>query len=368
MLRHRRNIDEPVEVDRLRQLIALGPALVAEVDLEVLLNRLLETACSITGARYAALGILDRDRRELERFVTIGVTEEEQRVIGELPRGRGVLGVLIHDPRPLRLTDVTTHPHSSGFPAGHPPMRSFLGVPIIIRGAAWGNLYLTEKRIGQFTDADEYAATTLATWAAIAVDHARLLSGAAEREGRLEDAVRRLEATQAVAVAVGAETDLSRVLELIAERGREIVEARSVLMLLQDGVDLVIASRAGETEAQIGARLPIADSISGRVMLTKLPARTGHPASHMRVSPAVLGMTDVRSALLAPLVYRDEALGMMAAFDRTAGSPESNVGDQQLSDSGSSEFDENDEQVLVAFAASAATAVGQQKRYEQPAH
>jgi transcriptional regulator with GAF, ATPase, and Fis domain len=213
VLRHRRNLDQAVEVDRLRELIALGPALVAEVDLQVLLNRLLETACSVTGARYAALGILDKDRRELERFVTIGVTEEQQRAIGELPRGRGVLGVLIHDPRPLRLTDVRTHPHSSGFPAEHPPMHSFLGVPIIIRGAAWGNLYLTEKRIGQFTDADEYAATTLATWAAIAVDHARLLSGAAEREGRLEDAVRRLEATQAVAVAVGAETDLSRVLE-----------------------------------------------------------------------------------------------------------------------------------------------------------
>jgi GAF domain-containing protein len=155
---------------------------------------------------------------------------------------------------------------------------------------------------------------------------------------------------------------------VIAERGREIVQARSVLMLLQEGVDLVIASRAGETEAQIGARLPLADSISGRVMLTKLPARIEHPASHMRVSPAVLGMTDVRSALLAPLVYRDEALGMMAAFDRTVGSTESDEGDEQLPDSGSSEFDESDEQVLVAFAASAATAVGQQRRYEQPPH
>ncbi|MBV9413516.1 MAG: GAF domain-containing protein, partial [Solirubrobacterales bacterium] len=274
-----------VEEDRLRQLIALGPSLVAELDPDALLNRLLETACSVTAARYAALGILDRDRRELERFITVGLSAEQERMIGERPRGRGVLGVLINAPRPLRLTEVTAHPHSSGFPPRHPPMRSFLGVPIIIRGTAWGNLYLTDKRVGEFTDGDEYAATTLATWAAIAVDHARILAASAERQGQLEDVVRRLEATQAVAVAVGAETDLARVLELIAERGREIVEARSVLILLQEGVDLVIASRAGHTQAQIGACLPVAESISGRVMLTKLPALVHDPSTDMRVSP-----------------------------------------------------------------------------------
>ncbi|HUA02518.1 MAG TPA: GAF domain-containing protein [Solirubrobacteraceae bacterium] len=343
-------MSEVVEEDRLRQLIALGPTLVGELDLDVLLNRLLETACSVTAARYAALGILDAERRELERFITVGLSEDEERVIGERPRGRGVLGVLIHDPRPLRLADVTAHPHSSGFPAGHPPMRSFLGVPILIRGTAWGNLYLTDKRIGEFTDADEHSITTLATWAAIAVDHARLLAGATERETELENAVRRLEATQAVAVAVGAETDLERVLEFIAERGREIVEARSALILLQEGVELVVASRAGDTQAQIGARLPVADSISGRVMLTKLPVRVDDPSSEMRVSPSVLGVPDLRTALLVPMVFRDEALGMMAAFDRDTGSPE---------------FDESDEQVLVAFAATAATAVGQHRRAEQ---
>lgn len=224
---------------------------------------------------------------------------------------------------------------------------------------------MTEKRIGEFTAADEYAATALATWAAIAVDHARLLSGAAERESRLEDAVRRLEATQAVAVAAGAETDLDRVLDMVAERGREIVEARSVLMLLQRGVDLVIVSRAGETEAEIGARLPIADSIAGRVMLTKLPARVNDPSSQMRVLPAALGLKEVRSALLVPLVYRDEAVGMMAAFDRDEGSPEPNDGDEQEPVAGTSQFDERDEQVLLAFAASAGTAVGQRRRYEQ---
>lgn len=182
----RRDINRVLEVDRLRQLIALGPALVGELDLDVLLNRLLETACSVTACRYAAIGILDDSRSELERFITRGLADEQERAIGHLPRGRGVLGVLIHDPRPLRLADVSDHPHSSGFPPGHPQMRSFLGVPITIRGRAWGNLYLTEKRIGEFTEADEYAATTLATWAAIAVDHSRLLAAAVERQGQPE--------------------------------------------------------------------------------------------------------------------------------------------------------------------------------------
>jgi GAF domain-containing protein len=181
----RRDVGNVLEVDRLRQLLALGPALVSELDLDVLLNRLLETACSVTACRYAAIGILDESRSELERFITLGFREDQERAIGHRPRGGGVLGVLIHDPRPLRLTDVTTHPHSSGFPAGHPEMHTFLGVPIMIRGRAWGNMYLTEKRIGEFTEADEFAATTLATWAAIAVDHSRLLATAVERQGQL---------------------------------------------------------------------------------------------------------------------------------------------------------------------------------------
>jgi GAF domain-containing protein len=177
----RRDVNHTLEVDRLRQLIALGPALVSELDLEVVLDRLLEAACSMTGATYGAIGVLDSDRRELARFVTRGVTAEQERAIGERPRGRGVLGVLIQDPHPLRLHEVTAHPSSSGFPPEHPQMHSFLGVPILIRGRGWGNMYLAEKPGGDFTEDDEYAATTLATWAAIAVDHARLLAGTAER-------------------------------------------------------------------------------------------------------------------------------------------------------------------------------------------
>ena len=346
----RRKIDALVEEDRLRQLIAVGPLVVSELDLDTLLNRLLETAVSVTGCRYAAIGILDEARGELERFVTHGVSEEQERVIGERPRGRGVLGVLIRDPRPLRLTDVTANPNSSGFPPGHPPMRSFLGVPIMIRGQAWGNLYLTEKRIGEFTDADEFAATTLATWAAVAVDHARLLSAAVERQEELESAMRRLEAAHAVAVAGSTETDLPPVLGFIAERGRSAVDARSTLILLKEDAELTIAARAGDTQAQIGARLPIAESNIGQVLVTARPARLDDPSSQLGVSSSDLGLPEVRSALLAPLVNRGNALGVMAAFDPDAGAPE---------------FSEEDEQVLVVFAASAAAAVGQHTPSEQ---
>ena len=155
---------------RLRRLIDVGRSMVAELDLDALLERLLEVAREVTGARYAALGILDDRRERLERFLTVGIDAETQASIGDLPRGHGVLGVLIEDPRPLRLSDVGAHPRSYGFPLGHPPMRSFLGVPILIDGEAWGNLYLTEKQGGPFDDQDEEAVVVLADWAAVAVE------------------------------------------------------------------------------------------------------------------------------------------------------------------------------------------------------
>ena len=143
-------LDSAHDHHRLSRLIDVGRSLISELDLDVVLDRVLETARELTGARYAALGILDEHRRELAQFLTRGVDEETRRAIGDLPRGRGILGLLIDEPRPLRLADVGEHPQSYGFPPGHPPMRSFLGVPILIRGEAWGNLYLTEKAGGDF--------------------------------------------------------------------------------------------------------------------------------------------------------------------------------------------------------------------------
>ena len=133
----------------LRRLLDAGRAVVSELDVQAVLDRVLATAAEVTGARYAALGILDERRTELERFLTHGIPEAAHRAIGELPRGRGILGAVIADPRPLRLDSVSADPRSFGFPAGHPPMETFLGVPVMIRGEAWGNLYLCEKAGGE---------------------------------------------------------------------------------------------------------------------------------------------------------------------------------------------------------------------------
>ena len=318
----------------------VGPWLISELDLETVLDRLLETAREVTGARYAALGVLDADRRELERFLTRGLSDQAEQAIGARPRGRGILGLLITDPQALRLSDLTAHPDSFGFPAGHPPMRTFLGMPIVIAGAIWGNLYLTDKRDGTFDSGDEQAVAMLARWAAIAIDHARLLAAADERQHRLEHAVRGLEATQAIAVAVGAETDLARVLQLIAKRGRTIVDARSVVIMLQQGDELEAVAGAGHSHPQPGTRIPIAASTSGEVMIRQRPIRISE-IGQLRVPADRLGVPDAQSALIVPLVYRGKALGVLAAFDRRR----------------QSSFSEQDEQVLVSFAASAATAV-----------
>ena len=163
-----------IDVGRLRRLLDVGRSLVSQLDLEAVLDRVLEAARDLTGARYAALGILSPDRKGLDRFITLGVDDETRARIGHLPEGHGVLGVLISDPKPLRLRDVSGHPRSFGFPAHHPPMRTFLGVPITVRGHAWGNLYLTEKQgDDEFDEADEESAVVLADWAAIAIANAR---------------------------------------------------------------------------------------------------------------------------------------------------------------------------------------------------
>src|SRR5512144_313206 len=145
---------------RLRALFESSVALTSELSLDALLQKLVETAAALTGARYAALGVIDESGRGLERFLTTGIGPEQYDAIGELPHGRGVLGVLIREARPLRLHDLTKDPRSVGFPPNHPPMNSFLGVPIVLRGVAFGNLYLSEKESGEdFDEQDEEIVT-----------------------------------------------------------------------------------------------------------------------------------------------------------------------------------------------------------------
>ncbi len=325
---------------RLRQLIDVGRSLVAELDPETILRRVLEVACELTGARYAALGVLDPERRHLERFITHGIDERTRQAIGELPRGHGVLGLLIEQPQPLRLADVGAHPRSYGFPVGHPPMQSFLGVPIVIRGQAWGNLYLTEKEGGEFDEADEQSALILAEWTAIAVENARLYQSAETQREELSSAVRRLEATTEIARAIGGETDLDRTLETIVKRGRALVEAKGMLILLRDGAELVVVAAGGEFRRDlVGTRIEIDGSISGHVMQTRRAERMADVGSRLHF--ALSRYVDVRTGLFVPLNYRGEALGVLNAFDRGGGE----------------EFGRDDQQLLESFAASAAVAV-----------
>ena len=338
------------EGEQIRRLLSVGRALVTEHDTESVLNRILDEARAITGACYAALGVLDEARGELERFLTVGIDEATHREIGDLPHGRGVLGVLIDDPKPLRLADVGQHPQSYGFPMGHPPMRSFLGVPIVVRGEGWGNLYLTEKEGGgEFTAEDEEAAVVLGQWAATAIENARLFEGSEHRREQLERAVRSLEAARDIADAVSGASDLDRVLELIVKRGRALVDARSVLIMLREGEYLVVAATAGHAVGARGRRIAIAGSTSGQVLERGRAERVGDASSQLRVGPTELGVPDAHSALLVPMLHRGSALGVVAAFDKgTELKP----------------FSPDDEQLLRTFAASAAQAVALNRSVE----
>ena len=325
------------------KLLEVGRTLVTALDVELVLRRVLETARELTGARYAALGILDERKEELERFIFLGIDEETQRLIGPLPRGGGVLGELIRHPEPLRLADVTQHPRSYGFPPGHPPMTSFLGVPVVVRGEVYGNLYLTDKAANaEFDERDEAATVVLAEWAAIAIGNARLYEDAARRSAEFERAVRGLEATAAVARAVGFETELDRVLELIVKRARALVEARSLLILLEDAGELCVVAAAGEAGAHIvGVRLPLHGTLAAAVMgsgdaerLPRLPDRVGHGLES--VSGAAT------CALVVPLDFRGRARGVLVALD---------------TDDGGRPFGADEEHLLTSFGASAAIAI-----------
>ena len=336
---------------RLRRLIDAGRGLIAKLDVDAVLHQLLDVAREVTGARYAAVGVLDDRRQELERFVTAGIDPETHRAIGDLPRGRGILGLLIEEPSPLRLEHIGDHPQSYGFPAAHPEMETFLGVPVMIREEVWGNLYLTEKEDGTpFTDADEESAVILAAWTAIAIDNARLYESVAERRDHLERAVRGLDTTVAIAQALGGETDLNRILELIVKRARALVGARTLVIMLEHEDELVVTAGAGELRENIhGQRLAIDGTVSGRVLRSGRAERIDDAREVLTKSLELLHF-QAETALLVPLTFRGRSVGVLAAYDRVA------------DDDG---FDREHERLLSSFAASAATAVATGRRVEE---
>jgi signal transduction histidine kinase len=332
---------QQVEEERFRRLIDVGSSLLSELDLEAVLRSVVDAARELTGARYAALGVLDRERRELERFINTGIDEATRRQIGNLPRGRGVLGELIREPAPLRLRDVNSHPHAYGFPPGHPPMRSFLGVPIAVRGETYGNLYMTEKQgAAEFDEVDEEAAMTLAGWAGIAIDNARLYTSLCEREAETEQALRRAETSVDIARTVGGETDVGRVLDLIVKRGRALVDASALLVLLRRDDHLYVAARAGRIEEEVDDLLVPLDSVFGAAMEDRVSQRLNRdsPPSEARLRERL----GAEAALVVPLLFRGHAVGVLVALDREAGGVE---------------FDHEDLRLLQSFATSAAMAV-----------
>jgi signal transduction histidine kinase len=298
--------------ERLRALLEAGLAITSELSLEALLQRLVEKAVELTGARYGALGVIDRGGDGLERFVTTGIDPEMYAAIGDLPRGRGILGALIRDAKPLRLHDLSEDPRSVGFPPDHPPMHSFLGVPIKLRGVAYGNFYLTEKAGGEdFTEVDEELVTLLASQAAVAIENARLYEAATNWS-------RQLESLNEVANALASETDLHRLLDLVARRLRELLDARIVTVVLPSGSgQLRFAAAAGEGgEELVGETVSQESSKSGRVLERGRSERVDAVLDDPDVSPEVTRLLAARTGLWVPLIVRGEAIGVLAAHDK----------------------------------------------------
>ncbi|HET8960045.1 GAF domain-containing sensor histidine kinase, partial [Nocardioides sp.] len=230
-----------------RALLEAVVAISSDLDLHSVLNRIVESACRITQARYGALGVLDTFGRSLSDFVTFGLTEEEHRAIGELPRGRGILGLLIRRPEAVRLEHLAEHPDSFGFPPHHPPMESFLGVPVRIRGTVFGNLYLTEKQgPGGFTEQDEVLVGVLATAAGFVIENARAYAQSERRRQWLEASVQITEALQPP-------IEMDEALRQITVGARRVVRACAVALLLRKDVEPEVVVADGAEVAQIPA-------------------------------------------------------------------------------------------------------------------
>lgn len=329
-----------------KTLLELVRGILDDLDVETVLIRVLDASRSLTGARYAALGVLDAKRQRLERFITVGIDEQTRRAIGLLPTGRGVLGELIKHPTPLRTADVGRHPHSYGFPVNHPAMSTFLGVPILIDGAPYGNLYLTEKEDGsEFSDDDEAAVMALSEYAAVAIVHARSYSGVEKERASLAQTVEALRATTDITRAVAGEDRLETILGMIAKRGRALVGASTLLIELVERHELVVAAAAGAVGGDVlGDRV----KAEGTVAETALRTRETQWLSDQRTlisfsehGAGKLGLKPV-DGLIVPMIFRGEARGALVALDREDGMA----------------FTKADQRLLEAFADSAAMAVG----------
>jgi signal transduction histidine kinase len=334
---------------RLRALFEAGVVLSSELSLDAVLQRLVEVAAELTGARYGALGVIDESGTRLERFVTHGVSRDVHAAIGPPPRGRGILGALITDAKPLRLHELSEDPRSVGFPPAHPPMHTFLGVPVLLRGVAYGNLYLTEKAGGEdFTDEDEEIVTLLAAQAAAAIENARLYEASTRWS-------RQLQSLNEIGNALATETDLAVLLDLVARRLRELIDARLVVVLLPAGdSELRFAAAVGEgAEGLVGQTLPRAGSKSGRVLERRRSERVDSVLDDPEVNQELTRKLAARTGVWVPLTARQRVIGVIEAHDKLG--------------SATARFTDDDLRLAETFAARAAVAVDLSERVARDA-
>ncbi|MFG3009645.1 GAF domain-containing protein [Streptomyces cinerochromogenes] len=324
--------------DRVHSLLEAVLSVGRELDLEQALRGIVEAAAALVDAEYAALGVIGSDGKRLSAFITVGVGEEEIARIGRFPDGRGILGELIRHPAPLRLAKLSEHAASYGFPPNHPPMNSFLGVPIRVRDQVFGNLYLTEKRGGrQFDEDDESLLSTLAVAAGVAIDNARLYE-----ESRLRE--RWLEASAEISSTLMSGAGQHEVLGLIAERARDITGAAlaTVATPVKDTGTLAVELALGrEAEAHRGLVLPVEGSLTGRAFALGAPVSSPDVSRDDRVTAGPPRFAGLGPAVAVPIGREDRVRGVVLL----------------VRESGASDFSEKETELLKGFAAQAAVAM-----------
>jgi two-component system, NarL family, sensor histidine kinase DevS len=303
--------------DRKDLLLEAGLALSSELSLPVILQRIVDLAAHLTDARYGALGVLGSNG-EINDFITTGLSMRERGAIGPLPRGRGILGVLIHDARPLRLERIAGDARSIGFPANHPPMTTFLGAPVKARGRVFGNIYLTDKRDGRhFTQEDEDDLIVLATQAGVAIANATLYEEAHQRE-------RWLNALRQTTVAIMADEPIESVLALICRLARELAEADLAMLVTSSDQPgrLVVASAEGAYDQRLrGLDVPLEGSISGEVMRTGRPVVLENANLDTRTYQPMVQLGQMGPSIFVPLVVRGHPFGTVAVSSLVGAPP-----------------------------------------------
>jgi signal transduction histidine kinase len=312
--------------ERLRELATASAEVASEASLEDVLQTTVDVALRLVGARFGALGVLDPTGSHLERLVTSGIDEDTRARIGGLPSNHGVLRILLRDGRPVRVVDVTKDQHFYGFPRGHPPMRSFLGVPIFMRGRVYGDLYLAEKEAGEFTHEDEEIVTLLAAQTGITIEKVQIYDGAVYW-------IRQLEALDELTRTVLEERDVSRLLELIARRVRELIGARRVLISLpvaSGGLRVTVAAGDG-VGGLVGYDHP-SGSKQARVVARGRSERVDSVITDPEFDQVVARRIDCVTALFIPLVSHGKAMGIISAFDKSGPDPRFSDDDVRLAE------------------------------------